>query len=218
MIVWCAIDPGYINFSLSILNLKINFLVNFLTSRNFYKHINLYINNFLDYLKKKFANISVLKIAIEKQLSKFSKQNSNMEFYLKGIFSAYKDICIEIYDCPGYFKNIISKKNFDWNYEKIRSRKAFCEKVMTNKKLYEKIKDWTIFKFELKNKNTPTINKEIINDIYMQEFESNFIIIRLKDFLKLIKFDDFLDTFFILEAITHLTIKYLFSKHNHIKQ
>lgn len=211
MIVWCAVDPGYINFSLSILNLKENFHANFLNTRNFYKHINSFIKNFLDYLKKKIEKISVLKIIIEKQLYKFSKQNSNIEFYLKGIFASFKDICIEIYDCPGYFKNIISKKSFDWNYQKIKSRKAFHEKVMTNKKLYEKINDWTIFKFELKI--STHLNTEKIND--MQEFESDYIIKKLKDFLKLKKFDDFLDTFLILEANIFLTAKFLFSKHNY---
>ena len=104
MIVWSAIDPGCIHFSISILNNKINLDVNFKNFQNYFKFLEEFLNNLINYIVATF-NIKedklILKIIIEKQIPQKFNKNLKLEYFLvkilKNISKTRNDLIIHYY-------------------------------------------------------------------------------------------------------------------------
>ena len=95
MIITTSIDPAYRNFSLTILDNKTSFFVDFLTIRNFFKYLKKFLELVLSFVKKNFTSCPyVLHVIIEKQLEFKNNINLKLEDYLKKCLNLHDNIRI----------------------------------------------------------------------------------------------------------------------------
>ena len=216
MIVWSAIDPGCIHFSISILNNKINLDVNFKNFRNYFKFLEEFLNNLINYIVATF-NIKedklILKIIIEKQIPQKFNKNLKLEYFLakilKNISKTRNDLIIHYYFCPAYFKNRICLEKYKLKYIKIKSRKQF-KSLSSNEVFYSSLLKWKLFLVDLNIQSVVQQSKtEKINDFF-----PNFLINRVFELLKLRKFDDFVDTKLLLDSKELSNFRYIKQENN----
>ncbi len=191
MIITTSIDPAYRNFSLTILDNKTSFFVDFFSIRNFFKYLRKFLDFVFEYIKRNFASCPyVIHVIIEKQLEFKKNINLKLEDYLKKCLSVYENI--KIIFCPAYLKSVVSLRNFQFIYKKIRSKKALSLFIQKNTKLFQKLSEFTCFtfKFSVKEENNEKSELEL----------KYFIIKKLVNFLELEKWDDLIDTILMIEA------------------
>jgi hypothetical protein len=151
---------SYRNFSLTILDNKTSFYVDFLTIRNFFKYLKKFLELVLSFVKKNFTSCPyVLNVIIEKQLEFKNNINLKLEDYLKKCLNLHDNI--RIIFCPAYLKSKVGLKNFQFTYKKISSKKALSLFIQLFKKLSE-FSCYT-FKFSDKEENKNDTELELNN-------------------------------------------------------
>jgi hypothetical protein len=205
MYIWCSIDPGYINFSLSILNNKTNFFINFKTVSNYFKFLENVLRFIFEYIKKTISSTAFIKFIIEKQLKKPKNINRKLEIKLcsciRNLNLSNLIISSSILMLPAYLKNNICFNKYGLKYSKIKSKKEFKNKVESNVKLYNELKEWSIYTLcYFDDINSSNNNESDLNEILNNLNLNNFFIKKLKDLNELKKFDDFIDTILLLDT------------------
>jgi hypothetical protein len=204
--IWCSIDPAYMNFSLSILDIKSNFHVNFHTVSNYFKYLEFVINDLIYFLKAKISETDKIGFIIENQLKIHNNINLKLEIYLIASIeknSYFKSGGIKIYKCPAYYKNLICLQKYNFKYCKIRSIKNFKQIIEPNSNFYNLLKEWTIYSLNFSENSSINIDSNFdtfFENIFFENLKKNFKIKKLTSLIELKKFDDFIDTLLLLDA------------------
>lgn len=160
------IDVGVKNLFLYIEDYSLCFLINFKTFDYFKKKLFIFLKDFFNSL-----NInSFFLIKIENQI----KKNIKVQYFLEGVISSILNK-FTLTQINANMKKKIAKNKFNWNYEKIKSKKKFINLTISNQELKQ---------FLLDEKNTYFLIN-IDENSYSQS----------KDIFKTFKkFDDYIDT------------------------
>jgi len=156
---------------------------------------------------KTFPNSDSIGFIIENQLNIKKNVNLTLQSHLISCIKSVELLfvkknltlkSIKIFRCPAYLKNQISIKYFNFKYVKIKSKKQFKNLIETNVKLYNYLKDWSVYTLNYCGIKSNAINeKEIFENSFLEKIRESFELKKLKNIQQLHKLGDLLDTIFL---------------------
>lgn len=151
-----SIDPGYVNFSISNINSKINFLVNFSTLDCFEEQFAHFFIFYMTECIPKFCPNTAFKKYIFNIENQHKIRNKSIQYFIIGSLGMYaklNNLVFEINSIPATFKNYIAQDKFQWEYQKIKTIKAFDLLKTTHSHFFDFLTlDWKCIKCDHNDK------------------------------------------------------------------